>query len=97
MEDIQAGQCDRNAELVHLREPVRETVYAMSWSLAQATEHLDGDQASLPRLPSGRPRMSAKVVLALEDIGWGPARHWMRVQIIYELTRMCSVWQDNAT
>ncbi len=27
------------------------------------------------------------MVLALEDIGWGTAEHWMRMQAAYELAR----------
>ena len=29
--------------------------------------------------------MSANMALALEEIGWGTAEHWMRMQASYEL------------
>ena len=31
--------------------------------------------------------MSANMALALEDIGWGTAEHWMRMQASYELAQ----------
>ena len=31
--------------------------------------------------------MSANMALALEDIGWGTADHWMRMQASYELAQ----------
>ena len=31
--------------------------------------------------------MSASMALALENIGWGTADHWMRMQAAYELAR----------
>ena len=31
--------------------------------------------------------MSANMALALEDIGWGTADHWMQMQASYELAQ----------
>ena len=31
--------------------------------------------------------MSANMALALEDIGWGTAEHWMRMQAGYDLAQ----------
>ena len=37
------------------------------------------------RLLNGKAGVSANMVLALEDIGWGTAEHWMRMQTSYDL------------
>jgi len=38
-------------------------------------------------LLNGRAGVSANMALALEDIGWGTAEHWMRMQASYELAQ----------
>ena len=45
------------------------------------------DMATLSRLLNGKAGVSAKMALALEDIGWGTAEHWMRMQASYELAQ----------
>ena len=39
------------------------------------------------RLLNGKAGVSANMALALEDIGWGTADHWMRMQASYELAQ----------
>ena len=41
--------------------------------------------AALSRLLNGKAGVSANMALALEDIGWVTAEHWMRMQASYEL------------
>ena len=41
--------------------------------------------AELSRLLNGKAGVSANMALALEDIGWGTAEHWMRMQASYDL------------
>ena len=36
---------------------------------------------------NGKAGVSANMALALEDIGWGTANHWMRMQASYELAQ----------
>ena len=37
---------------------------------------------------NGKVGGSANMALALEDIGWGTADHWMRMQASYELAQV---------
>ena len=39
------------------------------------------------RLLNGKAGVSANMAVALEDIGWGTAEHWMRMQASYELAQ----------
>ena len=41
----------------------------------------------LSRLLNGKAGVSANMALALEDIGWGTAEHWMRMQASYDLAQ----------
>ena len=43
-------------------------------------------RATTPVL-NGKAGVSANMALALEDIGWGTAEHWMRMQASYELAQ----------
>ena len=36
---------------------------------------------------NGKAGVSAAMALALEDLGWGTAEHWMRMQASYELAQ----------
>ena len=36
---------------------------------------------------NGKVGVSVNMALALEDIGWGTAEHWMRMQASYELAQ----------
>ena len=48
-----------------------------------------GGEAANPACPllNGKAGMSANMALALEDIGWGTAEHWMRMQASYDLAQ----------
>ena len=50
-------------------------------------EHLHCERGTLSRLLNGKAGLSANLALALEDIGWGTADHWMRMQESYELAQ----------
>ena len=45
------------------------------------------ERGTLSRLLNGRAGVSANMALALEDIGWGTAEHWMRMKASYELAQ----------
>ena len=36
---------------------------------------------------NGKTGVSATMALALEDVGWGTAEHWMRMQANFELAQ----------
>ena len=59
-----------------------------TWRQSAVTEtalRLGCERGTLSRLLNGRAGVSANMALALEDIGWGTADHWMRMQASYDL------------
>lgn len=71
----------------HLGELVRESMEEAGWNITETAGHLGCERGTLSRLLNGRAGMSANMALALEDIGWGTAEHWMRMQASYELAQ----------
>ena len=59
---------------------------AMS-DLFRSERRLGCERGTLSRLLNGKAGVSANMALALEDIGWGTADHWMRMQASYELAQ----------
>ncbi len=72
----------------HLGELVRESMEATGWNVTQTAARLGCERGTLSRLLNGRAGVSANMALALEDIGWGTAEHWMRMQASYELAQV---------
>ena len=71
----------------HLGELVRESMDDVGWNVTETAEHLGCERGTLSRLLNGKAGVSANMALALEDIGWGTAEHWMRMQASYELAQ----------
>ena len=71
----------------HLGELIRESMEDAGWNVTQTATHLHCERGTLSRLLNGRAGLSASMALALEDIGWGKADHWMRMQASYQLAR----------
>ena len=71
----------------HLGELIRESMEAAGWNVTETAAHLGCERGTLSRLLNGRAGVSANMALALEDIGWGAAEHWMRMQGSYELAQ----------
>ena len=71
----------------HLGELIRESMEAAGWNVTETAAHLGCERGTLSRLLNGRAGVSANMALALEDIGWGTAEHWMRMQGSYELAQ----------
>ena len=71
----------------HLGELIRENMDEVGWSVTETASQLDCERGTLSRLLNGRAGVSAGMALALEDIGWGTAEHWMRMQAAYELAK----------
>ena len=69
----------------HLGELIRESMEEVGWSVTDTAGRLGCERGTLSRLLNGRAGVSASMALALEDIGWGTAEHWMRMQASYEL------------
>ncbi|MCY4480685.1 MAG: HigA family addiction module antitoxin [Rhodospirillales bacterium] len=71
----------------HLGELIRESMEEVRWTVTEAADRLGCERGTLSRLLNGRAGVSATMALALEDIGWGTAEHWMRMQASYELAQ----------
>ena len=71
----------------HLGELIRENMKEMGWNVAETAVRLGCERGTLSRVLDGRAGVSANMALALEDIGWGTAEHWMRMQASYALAQ----------
>ena len=70
-----------------LGELVRESMDDVGWNVTETAKRLGCERGTLSRLLNGKAGVSANMALALEDIGWGTAEHWMRMQASYELAQ----------
>ena len=70
---------------LHLGELVRESMDEVGWNVTETAKRLCCERVTLSRLLNGKAGVSANMALALENIGWGTAEHWMRMQANYEL------------
>ena len=71
----------------HLGELIRESMEDVGWNVTETAARLGCERGTLSRLLNGRAGLSATMALALEEIGWGTAVHWMRMQASYELAQ----------
>ena len=71
----------------HLGELIRENMNELGWSVTETASRLNCERGTLSRLLNGKSGVSAKMAIALENIGWGTADHWMRLQASYELAQ----------
>ncbi|MDE0255592.1 MAG: HigA family addiction module antitoxin [Rhodospirillaceae bacterium] len=72
----------------HLGELIREGLEETGWNVTETAARLNCDRGTLSRVLNGKAGLSATMALALEDIGWGTAEHWMRMQASYELAQV---------
>ena len=87
MNDIAGKRVGPMLNPPHLGELIRESMDDVGWNVTETAARLDGERGTLSRLLNGKSGMSANMALALEDIGWGTADHWMRMQASYELAQ----------
>ena len=71
----------------HLGELIRESMDEAGLNVTEAAAKLGCGRGTLSRLLNGKGGVTAYMALALEDIGWGTADHWMRMQASYELSQ----------
>ncbi len=83
-EDDHAGTM---ANPPHPGELIRESMDEVNWNVTETAARLGCERGTLSRLLNGRAGVSARMALALEDIGWGTAVHWMRMQVSYDLAQ----------
>ena len=71
----------------HLGELIRENMEEIGWNVTETADRLHCERGTLSRLLNGKAGLSANMALALEDISWGTADHWMRMQASYDLAQ----------
>jgi len=59
----------------------------VGWNVTETAARLGCERGTLSRLLNGQAGVSADMALGLEDLGWGTAEHWMRMQASYELAQ----------
>ena len=87
MNDIASGHVGPMLNPPHLGELVRESMDDAGWTVTGTAARLGCTRGTLSRLLNGNGGVSANMALALEDIGWGTADHWMRMQASYALAQ----------
>ena len=76
----------------HLGELIRESMDKEGWNVADTAARLGCHRGTLSRVLNGKAGVSANMALALEDLGWGTADHWMRMQASWR-RRNASGWR----
>ena len=71
----------------HLGELIRENMEEVGWNVTETGDCLHCERGTLSPLLNGKAHLSANMALALEEIGWGTADHWMRMQASYDLAQ----------
>ena len=71
----------------HLGELIRESMDEEGWNVTETAIRLGCQRVTLSRLLNGKAGVSVNMALALEELGWGTADHWMRMQASYELAQ----------
>ena len=87
MNDIARDRVGPMLNPPHLGELLRESMDDVGWNVTETAARLGCERGTLSRLLNGKAGMSANMALALEEIGWGTAEHWMRMQASYELAQ----------
>ncbi len=87
MNDIASDRVGPMVNPPHLGELIRESMEDVGWNVTETAARLGCERGTLSRLLNGRAGVSANMALALEDIGWGTAEHWLRMQAAYELAQ----------
>ena len=87
MNDIGSERVGPMLNPPHLGELIRESMDDVGWKVTETAARLGCERGTLSRLLNCKAGVSPTMALALEDIGWGTADHWMRMQASYELAQ----------
>ena len=87
MNDIASDRVGPMQNPPHLGELVRESMDDAGRNVTGTAARLGCERGTLSRLLNGKAGVSANMALALEDVGWGTADHWMRMQASYDLAQ----------
>ena len=87
MSDIASDRVGPMQNPPHLGELIRESMDEVGWNVTETAARLGCERGTLSRLLNGKAGVSANMALALEEIGWGTADHWMRMEASYALAQ----------
>ena len=87
MNDIASDRVGPMRTPPHLGELIRESMDDVGCNVTETAACLGCERGMLSRLLNGKAGVSANIALALENVGWGIAEHWMRMQAAYELAQ----------
>ena len=87
MNDVASDRVGPMQNPPHLVELIRESMDDVGWNVTETAARLGCERGTLSRLLNGRAGVSANMALALEDVGWGTAEHWMHMQASYEVAQ----------
>ena len=66
---------------------IRANLMALGWTVSGCARKLGVTRDKLSRLLNERTGISPVMALGLEQVGWGSAEVWMRVQAAYDLAQ----------
>ena len=89
MNDIANDCFDPMQNPPHQGELIRESMDDVGWNVTETAVRRSCERGKLSLLLNGKAGLSANMALSLEDIGWGTAEHWMRMQASFELAQAC--------
>ena len=89
MDDTASDRVGPMVNPPHPGEFIRESMDEVGWNVTETAARLGCQRVMLSRLLNGKAGVSANMALALalEEIGWGTADHWMRMQASYALAQ----------
>ena len=87
MNDIASDRVGPMLNPPHLGELIRESMDEVGSNVTETAARLGCERDTLSRLLNRRAGVSAHMALAMEDVGWGTADQWMRMQASYELAQ----------
>ena len=87
MNDIAGERVGPMRNPPHLGELIRESMDDVGWNVTATAARLGCERGTLSRLLNGKAGYRRTWRLRLEEIGWGTADHWMRMQASYELAQ----------
>ena len=87
MNDVSGSRVGFMLNPPHVGELIRESMDEVGWNVTETAVRLGCERGTLSRVLNGKAGVSVKMALALEDIGWGTADHWMRMQASYRLAQ----------
>ena len=87
MNDIANDRVGPMPKPPHLGELIREGMDEVGWNVTETAARPGCERGTLSRLLNGKAGVSANMALALDDIGWGTADDWMRMQASYDLAQ----------